>query len=752
MFLNNARRSLGLFCLRPMLVFMCLWAARLGAQDESGAQPSPLTQEAQPGVTLSGRVHAMGSPDPIAGALVTVQGLTGAALSDTKGAYSLAGAAGTWHVSAQADGYAALSKTVQLAPGQHRILDLALKPEAILMEDYVVKGHRIQSAAIQATVSQAEIKEIPGTFGDALRAVQTMPGVALPNDFSGQILVQGAGPSDNLYLIDSIPWPIPFHFGGIVSTVAPDLLNSVDLYEAGYGPQWGGSLAAVLDAKTKAPASDRVHVDADVDILEATGSVEGPVGLGDATFSLSGRRSYFELIGAIGHISPVPSYWDGGGALDFSLNHANHFKLLILASDDQLSDTLSSDSSGDFTIHYNQGYETGGFSWVNSSCDNFQSSFTPYASHTDLSTNFDIGNYQIVDDTYHTSVGIKEEAVWKPGTWMGLGQEVAFGGAAEESDYTFEGLFPRVTSTASSGGGFSSLTDTPALASTVDSQGLNSYAYLQDRLHLGSQWSLALGLHYDSTSYVSRGLYGPRVALEWQPDKDTKATAAWGQYDQAPSPLNVNPQFGNPGLELEQAQHVALSLEHYFNPSLLGRADVYYKTLYDLVVSDPSNPSLYDNQGQGDVKGLDLYLKEDLGDRFFGWITYSLSKSERLALPSDTWSLYQYDQPNIVNVVASYALNSNWILGAKLRYNSGPLIQPPGSSVYSQRLADYMRLDLRADRTIRFQTWSLKYYLEVINVTNRANPAMEFTNSSNGQTTTVDDLPRLPDVGLELKY
>ena len=67
----------------------------------------------------------------------------------------------------------------------------------------------------------------------------------------------------------------------------------------------------------------------------------------------------------------------------------------------------------------------------------------------------------------------------------------------------------------------------------------------------------------------------------------------------------------------------------------------------------------------GDVKGVDLYLKEDLGDRFFGWITYSLSKSERQHLPSDSWSLYQYDQPNIVNLVASYGINTNWILGAQ---------------------------------------------------------------------------------------
>ena len=43
--------------------------------------------------------------------------------------------------------------------------------------------------AIQASVSQREIKALPGSFGDALRAVQALPGVGAPNDFYGQLLV-----------------------------------------------------------------------------------------------------------------------------------------------------------------------------------------------------------------------------------------------------------------------------------------------------------------------------------------------------------------------------------------------------------------------------------------------------------------------------------------------------------------------------------------------------------------------------------
>jgi hypothetical protein len=46
----------------------------------------------------------------------------------------------------------------------------------------------------------------------------------------------------------------------------------------------------------------------------------------------------------------------------------------------------------------------------------------------------------------------------------------------------------------------------------------------------------------------------------------------------------------------------------------------------------------------------------------------------------------------------------------------------------------------------------LKLYGEVLNLLDRKNPAMEFVNSNTGQTDTVDDLPRMPNVGLEAKY
>ena len=180
--------------------------------------------------------------------------------------------------------------------------------------------------------------------------------------------------------------------------------------------------------------------------------------------------------------------------------------------------------------------------------------------------------------------------------------------------------------------------------------------------------------------------------------------------------------------------------------------DAYYKNLYALVVDDPSNADIYDNRGIGDVKGVDFSVRKDLGDGFFAWLTYSHSDSEELTLPGQAWGLYPYDQPDILNLVSSYSPSRRWTFGAKFRFNSGNLVEAQDSDTYTQRLAPYARLDVRAQRTWLFQDWTLDAYLEVINLLDRKNPADEFVDPSTGRTTVVDDLPFLPNLGVEAKY
>lgn len=156
-----------------------------------------------------------------------------------------------------------------------------------------------------------------------------------------------------------------------------------------------------------------------------------------------------------------------------------------------------------------------------------------------------------------------------------------------------------------------------------------------------------------------------------------------------------------------------------------------------------------------------------MGERFFGWISYACSQSERLGPPTNDWSPYQYDQTNIATVVASYKMTPAWGLGLKLHYNTGPLLQSfqyrfldsggiwraKFSDTYDQRLDDYMRLDLRTDYGWRFPQWRLNIYIEALNVLNRANPAgLNYPRDYDAPPDIINNLPIFPYLGVQAEF
>jgi len=174
---------------------------------------------------------------------------------------------------------------------------------------------------------------------------------------------------------------------------------------------------------------------------------------------------------------------------------------------------------------------------------------------------------------------------------------------------------------------------------------------------------------------------------------------------------------------------------------------------------------------------VDVLLRQNLGSRFFGWIAYTWSKSERLN-PGGDWSLYEYDQTHIGNLVGFYRITPKWGFGAKLHYNSGPLYQTfqyryqatsvsgtplvdsQGNPVYrgvfsdsfNQRLEDYLRLDLRTDYAFRFAGWSLNAYIEYLNVLGRNNPQGIQYDRDYSASHVVNNLPGFPYFGLQAEY
>ena len=77
---------------------------------------------------------------------------------------------------------------------------------------------------------------------------------------------------------------------------------------------------------------------------------------------------------------------------------------------------------------------------------------------------------------------------------------------------------------------------------------------------------------------------------------------------------------------------------------------------------------------------------------------------------------------------------------------------PIYGEAYSERLPDYLRLDLRTDYSINFQAWRLNLYLEVLNVLDRSNPAGVTYSRDFSRREFVNNLPILQYIGLGAEF
>src|SRR5690606_28831191 len=58
--------------------------------------------------------------------------------------------------------------------------------------EIIVEGERPPREVTRRTIERREIDRIPGTSGDALRSLESLPGVARPPPFSGLLVVRGS--------------------------------------------------------------------------------------------------------------------------------------------------------------------------------------------------------------------------------------------------------------------------------------------------------------------------------------------------------------------------------------------------------------------------------------------------------------------------------------------------------------------------------------------------------------------------------
>jgi outer membrane cobalamin receptor len=281
------------------------------------------------------------------------------------------------------------------------------------------------------------------------------------------------------------------------------------------------------------------------------------------------------------------------------------------------------------------------------------------------------------------------------------------------------------------------------------------------------------GVRTDYDNGTKKWTLAPRMSARWDIHQDyprTTLKGGAGLYHQPPEAYESIKPFGNGGLKPESAAHYSFGVEQELARPIEVSLEGFYKDLKDIVIATPdasgsANGSINKNVGSGRVYGSELLLRYKPDGRFFGWIAYTLSRSERKDSDDAAYYTYDYDQTHVLTALGSYKLGRGWQLGARFRYVTGRPYTPeiggtmdydagtyaPVSSTMtnSKRIPAFHQLDVRVDKTWKFQSWSLNAYLDVQNVYNhRSNVSVDY-NFDYSQQTAVRGLPLLPIVGIK---
>jgi TonB family protein len=731
---------------------------------------------APPAPRLVGRIARQATDSPIAGARIVARasdGTTHEAVSAADGAWAVGELPpGPVHVEVTAAGHEAQVLDERLAVGEETNIVLRLSPLAAAptrpgpgeaLEEVTVKGERPPREVTKRTLTKDEIGHIPGTNGDALRSLQNLPGVARPPPFSGLLVVRGSAPEDTNIYVDGTNIPIVYHFGGLSSVVPTEVLEKIDFYPGNYSAQYGRGMGGIVDVGLRDPKKDgKYHGMAQVDLIDTRFLVEGPIA-GGWSFMAAGRRSWFDvwlkpILSRNLDTSVIPRYYDYQLMVQKDLDKKSSFRLLFFGSFDELDIVQPASATSSPTLA--AGISDSTRFW------RLQARYTnKFSDKTELRATAAVGqDIQEIgfgtnfshNSTTPTSLRVEGSQKVAPSVVANTGLDMVF------TPYSLDLKRPPRNRPGVPSNG-------PGQAIPLDSTQSGSLflpgAYTEWELTPWKGTRIVPGLRADYDSATRGWDVAPRINARQDLTRGfprTTLKGGVGMYYQPPQPLETDPIFGQPNLSSNRSVATDVGFEQEFTRHFSLSTDVFYKALDRLVTQDAGN------SGSGFAYGAEWLLKYTPDDHFFGWVAYTLSRSERRDLPSEDLRLFRYDQTHILTMIGSYKLGYGWQVGARFRLVSGNLFTPStygavdataGSNLgvstvplFSQRLPLFEQLDLRADKTWVFDAWRLTLYLDVQNVYNRANAEGVSYNYNNTKSTTVTGLPILPSLGLRAEF
>jgi hypothetical protein len=189
----------------------------------------------------------------------------------------------------------ALCSALLAACGVWSATALAEPPTGAAQEPVVVEVRGRPRGVGTPALSRAQARELPGAFGDPLRAVDALPGVVPTISGLPIFFIRGAPPASVGYVVDGVEVPLLYHAFLGPSVLHPGSLSGVVLESAPADVRYGGSAGAVIVAEP-APPSTAFRGEGSLRLFDAGALLAAPFADGAGSALVSGRYSFTGLL------------------------------------------------------------------------------------------------------------------------------------------------------------------------------------------------------------------------------------------------------------------------------------------------------------------------------------------------------------------------------------------------------------------------------------------------------------------------
>jgi TonB family protein len=617
------------------------------------------------------------------------------------------------------------------------------------------------------TIGKQQLTRIPGTRGDALRTVELLPGVARPPLGAGVLIIRGSAPNDTQVYLEGIPVPLLYHFGGLTSFINSRFLESVDFYPGNFSVRYGRRRGGIIEAQLVDPARKRVETVLDTSFIDGSFVLAGPL-TPAVDFAVAARRSWLDVVlgealeSADINTIAAPVYYDYQAMANYRPSDRDRLRFFVYGSSDRLRLLFQEPNDNDAAIRGNFDVSTqfhrGHFSWARKVSGRVDHDLEVAAGGYDLA--FALG------DAFDFS--LRGAEVYLRSEWRARSTDRVQLIAGLDLTYQpgrVEYIGPSPTQgegNPNNGPNATRLSNRDQYSANEDFNIVQPALYFESALDV-RPLRIVLGSRVDYFSQIQEFSFDPRLSLHVTIDDATRLKGGVGLFTQPPEFQQGSPAFGNPKLRPTKTTHFGFGIERDLSPGFSIGLEGFYKYLYERVIgTEFGEPPFFVNGGEGRIYGLELLAKVEPRGRFFGYLSYTLSKSERLDRDR-VYRLFDYDQPHILTVAAVYRLGRGWELGGTFRFYSGnpdtpvvgalynkdtDLYSPVFGLVNSIRSPYFHRLDLRIEKVWQFQTWKLAVYLDVQNVYNAANSEGIIYDFEYRTSQKITGIPILPNLGV----